>query len=580
MSAFHPGLILILGGLLAFLAGKRLRQVVMVAAPLLALLATLSLPVGIQWEYPFINNLKLLVLQADKLSLLFALVFSGIALLANIYALHIDRRGETLAAMVYAGSSISVVLAGDWLTLLFFWELMAISSVFLIWNRKSSRAIAAGFRYILIHLLSGSLLMVGIFLLVSRGQLEIFPLTQLEELSLSGSVGWAYWLILLGVGINAAFIPLHAWLPDAYPEATITGSVFLCVFTTKTAVYCLLRFFPGAQLLIWMGVIMALYGVVFALLENNIRRLLSYHIVSQVGFMVAGAGLGTALALNGAAAHAYSHILYKGLLFMGAGAVIYATGYEKLTELGGLYRKMPLTAICFGIGALAISGVPLLNGFISKPMVLTAVSLNNLPAAELLLYLVSVGTFLSIALKLNYFMFFGPDKGIKVQKIPQNMSVAMIGTAFLCGLYGLFPTLLYQRLPFDILYTPYTLDHVLSTLQLVLGAFMVFWVLRSRLLPHQALSLDFDWFYRKPLAILFRWVVKVVGKIRDGFGIYGTALLTKVLPFFRNPVKWLPQTEEGPVLAVYNEDKYRLSIGVTVFMSILVFVLTILFVWL
>jgi len=201
------------------------------------------LPVGIQWEYPFINNLKLLVLQADKLSLLFALVFSGIALLANIYALHIDRRGETLAAMVYAGSSISVVLAGDWLTLLFFWELMAISSVFLIWNRKSSRAIAAGFRYILIHLLSGSLLMAGIFLLVSRGQLEIFPLTQLEELSLSGSVGWAYWLILLGVGINAAFIPLHAWLPDAYPEATITGSVFLCVFTTKTAVYCLLRFF-------------------------------------------------------------------------------------------------------------------------------------------------------------------------------------------------------------------------------------------------------------------------------------------------------------------------------------------------
>jgi len=572
MIEFHPGFLLILGGLIAPLVPNRLRQAVMVGAPLLAILATLSLSLGTRWEYAFINELQLVVLRADQLSVLFSFVFSLLALLANIYALHINRSGETMTALLYAGSSIGVVMAGDWLTLIFFWEMMAIASVFLVWNRRTPRALAAGFRYILIHILGGSLLLAGIFLQVSGGQLEINILT--------GTGGWSYWLILLGVSINAAIPPLHAWLTDAYPEATITGSVFLCAFTTKTAVYCLLRLFPGTQLLIWAGIIMAIYGVIFALLENNIRRLLSYHIVSQVGFMVAGVGLGTALALNGAAAHAYSHILYKGLLFMGAGAVIYATGYEKLTELGGLYRKMPLTAIFFGIGAFSISGVPLLNGFISKSLTMSAAAVSQMPVVELLLTLASIGTFLSIALKLYYFMFFGKDKGIRTKKIPANMTVAMAGGAMLCVLYGLFPSLLYNRLPFAMDYAPYTFDHVISTLQLLLAAFMVFWVWRSKLLPHNAISLDFDWFYRKPFAALVWGLVGVTCKIRDEFGVWGTVALRRVLPFFKNPVKWLPQTKEGPVSAVYDEDKYRLSIGVVVFMSVMIFVLTVFYAWL
>lgn len=572
MIEFHPGFLLILGGLLAPLVPNRLRQVVMVGAPLLAVLATLGLSVGTQWEYSFINDMKLVVLQADQLSLLFAFVFSILALLANIYALHINRPGETMAALLYAGSSIGVVMAGDWLTLIFFWEIMAIASVFLVWNRRTPRALAAGFRYILIHILSGSLLLAGIFLQVSGGQLTITSLTE--------TGGWSYWLILLGVGINAAIPPLHAWLTDAYPEATITGSVFLCAFTTKTAVYCLLRLFPGTQLLIWAGAIMAIYGVVFALLENNIRRLLSYHIVSQVGFMVAGAGIGTALALNGASAHAYSHILYKGLLFMGAGAVIYATGYEKLTELGGLYRKMPLAAIFFGIGAFSISGVPLMNGFISKSLTTSAAAVSQMPAVELLLTLASIGTFLSIALKLYYFMFFGEDKGIKVQKIPVNMTVAMAGGAFLCVLYGIFPSLLYNRLPLVMDYAPYTFDHVISTLQLLLAAFLVFWVLKPHLLPQNAISLDFDWLYRKPFAAFIWAIVGALCKLKDGFGVWGNVALNKVIPFFRNPVKWLPQTVEGAAPAVYDADKYRLSIGVVVFLSVMIFVLTVFYAWL
>ncbi|MGI6588096.1 MAG: Na(+)/H(+) antiporter subunit D [Peptococcia bacterium] len=571
MLEFHPGFILLLGGLIAALVPKRLRQVVMVGTPFLAIIATLSLQVGTQWKYLFINNMELIVLKADRLSLLFAFVFSILALLGSIYALHIDRPGETMAALFYAGSSLNVIFAGDWLTLILFWEIMAISSVFLIWNRRRPQSLAAGFRYILIHLLGGSLLLAGIFLQVSGGQLAITSLT--------GMQGWAYWLILLGISINAAIPPLHVWLTDAYPEATLTGSVFLCALTTKTAVYCLIRIFPGTRLLLWLGVIMAIYGVIYAILENDIRRLLSYHIVSQIGFMVAGVGIGTELALNGAAAHAYSHILYKALLFMGAGAVIYATGYEKLTELGGLYRKMPLTAIFFSIGAFSISGLPLFNGFISKSIITSAAAINQMPAAELLLTLASVGTFLSIALKLNYFMFFGPEREIKVKKIPFNMSVAMAGLSFLCVLYGVCPQLLYNRLPFAIDYVPYTFDHVISTLQLVLAVFMVFWVLRSRLLPHNAISLDFDWFYREPFAAFMVWLVRVICKIKDGFGVQGNIALAKVIPFFKNPVKWLPQTIEGPVSAIYDEDKYRLPVGVAVLMGAIVFVLMLSYAW-
>ncbi len=565
MLEFHPGLILILGGLIAALVPKRLRQVVMVGTPLLAIWATLSLKVGTQWQYLFINNMELIVLKADRLSLLFAFVFSLLALLGCIYALHLERPGETMAALFYAGSSLGVIFAGDWLTLILFWEIMAISSVFLVWNKRSPQALAAGFRYIIIHFLGGSLLLAGIFLQVSGGQLVIAPLT--------GMSGWSYWLILLGISINTAIPPLHAWLTDAYPEATLTGSVFLCALTTKTAVYTLIRVFPGTRLLLWLGVIMVIYGVIYAILENDIRRLLSYHIISQVGFMVVGVGIGTELALNGAAAHAYNNILYKTLLFMGAGAVIYATGYEKLTELGGLYRQMPLTALFFNIGAFSIAGLPLFSGFVSKPMLMSAATLSQMPAVELLLYLGSIGTFLSITLKLNYFMFFGPEREIKVKKIPTNMSVGMAGLAFLCVLYGVCPQLLYNRLPFTLDYTPYTFDHVISTLQLVLAVFMIFWALRSRLLPHKAISLDFDWFYRKPFVTFVWWVVQVICRIKDSFGVWGNAALAKVIPFFNNPVKWLPQTIEGPPSAVYDDNKYRLPIGVTVFMGVFLFVL-------
>ena len=572
MINFHPGLILILGGILAGISPGLLRRVIMILAPSLALVSLVNLEHGTIWAIPFINNLDLILLKVDKLSWVFALIFILVTLIANTFALHNKKGAEATASNLYAGGALGVVFAGDWLTFILFWELLAVASVFLIWLQGTAQSRAAGFRYLLVHFLGGNLLLAGIFLKISAGE----PLVNV----LTGTNDLAYWLILSGVAINAAIPPLHAWSTDAYPEGTITGSVYLSSFTTKVAVYALIRIFPGAEILLWAGVIMALYGVIYAILENDIRRLLSYHIVSQVGFMVAGVGIGSQLALNGATAHAYSHILYKSLLFMSAGAVIYATGKRKLTELGGLAKKMPLVAFLFGVAAFSISGAPLTNGFISKSMTISAAAYEGLPVAELLLYLASIGTFLSIALKLNYFMFFGPERDIEPVKVPTNMLVAMSAGAFFCILYGVAPSLLYNILPFEATYVPYTVDHVISQSQLMVATFMAFWILIPKLATKPKMSLDTDWFYRKPFKVLLYGLVDFVCAVRASSAAVLMSGLRKTLPFFANPVKWAPQTVQEEAIPVYDEDRYRFPIGVTVVMSLLVFVVTISYIWL
>lgn len=567
MSNFHPGLILIIGGILAGFLPKRLRQITMVGAPLLAVLTIFSLDVPTTLTQPFINNMDLILLKVDKLSWVFGLIFSIMALIGSVYGLHNKNAGEAAASLGYAGSSLGVVFAGDWLTLIFFWELMAVTSVFLIWYQGNVQSRGAGFRYFLVHTFGGNMLLFGIFLKVTAGQTEVMALTGTNDL--------AFWLILLGVSINAAIPPLHAWLTDAYPEGTITGSVFLSSFTTKVAVYTLIRIFPGTELLIWAGVIMALYGVVYAVLENDIRRLLAYHIISQVGYMVAAVGMGTDLSLNGATSHAFSHILYKSLLFMGAGAVIYSTGRRKLTELGGFFKEMPIAVILYMIGAFSISGVPLWNGFISKSMIISAAGYNEMPSVELLLYLASIGTWLHTGLKLPYFMFFGPDRGIKLQrKIPVNMYVAMGMGAFLCTMYGVAPNLLYQYLPFGAEYHPYSWDHVVSTMQLLVAALAAFWIYIPKLGGEPTVSVDTDWFYRRPFAALVNGTVSFVCAVREAFGVNGMALLKSVLPFFKNPIKWAPQTIKDEVVGEYDEDRYRFPVGSTVLMIIGVFIIS------
>ncbi len=552
--ATHPAPWLFAGALVALLAGRRVSPA-WIGIPFAAasLIAVVRLPPSVLTTE--LAGFSLIWLRADDLSRLFALVFGIVTLAGLLYGAHRLRRGETAAAMSYAGSALATLFAGDWITFFVFWEVMAITSLALIWKGGEASK-QAGMRYLLVHGAGGALLFFGIVLhRGAGGGVELAPLEG----------GPAFWLVLAGVAVNAAIPPLHAWLTDAYPEASTTGAVFLSACTTKTAVYALIRLFPEAGILVPLGVAMSLYGAIFALMENDIRRLLSYHIVSQVGYMVAGVGIGSALALNGAAAHAYSHILYKALLFMGAGAAIEATGLRRLSDLGGIASGMRWGVALYLVGALSISGAPLFNGFISKSMIVSAAAKDHLFWPEILLTLAAVGTFLSVGLKLPRFAFFGPPKGLTVRPLPGNMLAAMGILAGLCFLYGVHPGLLYRLLPYDATYAPWTVDHVLDGVGLLFGAALVFFWQIKRLAPAPRITLDTDWIYRKPLRALAAGMVTTASGISPALVLVRERLVGSLASLLAraagNPPGKLPGTppSEGPV--------FRRGIGWTLLLA-------------
>ena len=575
-TGLHPGVLLFIVACAAALTSGRLRQVIMLAGTAFTCYSVWHLSPEAGWTFDVPNH-TLTLLRVDRLSHIFGLIFSFTAGVGCLYALHVRQGGEHAAALVYAGAALGVVFAGDLITLFVFWELMAVASLFVIWYGGTDRAQAAGQRYLLVHIFGGSVLLCGILLLRAEGaDLAVRALTETDYRNSP-----AFWLILIGVAINAAIPPLHAWLTDAYPEASTSGSVFLSAFTTKTAVYVLIRLFPGAPILLWAGVIMTLYGVVYAVLSDDFRTLLAYHIVSQVGYMVAGVGIGTDLALNGAVSHAFCHILYKALLFMGAGALIYATGKRTLTDLGGLARALPLTLALYMIGAVSISGFPLFNGFISKSMIISAAAKDHLPVAEFFLIMASIGTFLSIGLKLPYFAFFGPNRDLETQPVRPNMLLAMTTGAICCTALGIYPDWLYHRLPFNASYHPYTVDHVVDALQLLLGTTLAFWWLLPRLHGEPAINLDTDWFYRKPLRLAFTYMITSARQVGAQLEDVRLSLLTIINPYLQNP--FLPSlrlgfhtqklTSETP----YNADTHRLPIGATILWVLIFFALTVLY---
>jgi multicomponent Na+:H+ antiporter subunit D len=505
----HPGLLLIFGAWALPLLKGRLKRAAMLLLPGAALAICLALTPGTYGVVSFLGQ-EVIFGRVDRLSVVFSYVFSLMAFLGMVYALHVEDDSQHVAALTYAGGALGVTFAGDFLSLYVFWELMAISSALLVWQRREASAVAAGFRYLLVHVFGGLILLAGILIHWSQTGSLAFG-------DMGASYGGLAWtLILVSFLLNAAVPPLGSWLPDAYPEATVTGAVFMTAFTTKSAVYVLIRGYAGTELLVWLGAAMAVYGVVYAVLENDARRLLAYHIVSQVGYMVCGVGIGTALAINGATAHAFAHILYKALLFMGAGAVLQMTGARKLSEMGGLYKTMPVTLGLYMVGAFAISAVPLFSGFVSKSMVISAAGEAHLGPVFLMLTLASAGTFLHTGLKLPYYMFFGEDSGLRGQEPPRNMLVAMGLAAVACVVIGVFPGLLYQLLPNAIEYVPYTLQHVTSTLGMLSFTALGFFLLLRHLDPELTVSLDTDWFYRRGTARFVNLVEGPLARLEHG----------------------------------------------------------------
>jgi multicomponent Na+:H+ antiporter subunit D len=444
------------------------------------------LPEGIVWQTTFMGH-EIAPLAVDKLSRLFATVFLLMAFGGGLYALDQPSRMEVPAAYLYAASAVGVALAGDLVTVFVCWELMAIGSTLVLWSAAGARA--AGLRYLMVHLLGGVLLMGGI-----AGHVAATGSTAFAPMALDSP---AHALILAGFLVNAAAPPLSAWLPDAYPEASWSGTVFLSAFTTKTAVYVLMRGFAGTELLVYVGLFMVFYGIVYALLENDMRRILAYSIVNQVGFMVTGIGIGTEMALNGAAAHAFTHIIYKALLLMSAGAVLRMTGKRKCTDLGGLFRTMPLTAACGIVGALAISAFPLTSGFVSKSMISQAAADQHLVYVWLALTAASAGVFLHAGIKFPWFVFFQKDSGLRPAEPPLSMRLAMVLFAALCIGLGVFHQPLYALLPYPTAYVPYTAGHVVAQLQLLLFSGLAFFVMLGFLRRTLTITLDTDWLWRR-----------------------------------------------------------------------------------
>ena len=485
-SLIPPGLLLILGALVVPLLGRVGRQLVALVLPLVALAIVVLVPEGAALRSRF-HDFTIVWLDVDLLGRLFAIAFCVTAFAGALFAAGRVNRVEMAAALLLAGGAIGAVLAGDLIAFLVFWEMMAVGSTVLVWCGGTPAALRAGQRYAAIHIAGGALLMIGVVGHVALGGSAAFTALALES--------WPQWLILTGILLNAAAFPLSAWLPDAYPESSPSGMVFLSAFTTKTAVFALLRLFPGTDLLVPIGFVMVLYGIVYALRENDLRRLLAYSIVTQVGFMIVGVGIGTAMALNGAAAHAFAHVLYKALLVMAAGAVMTMTGRRHATDLGGLWRSMPVTMVCCVIGTLSIMAAPLTSGFVTKAMIAQAAVDEGQVMIWLLLTAASAGTL--VYLSLPWFLFFQRDSGLRPPEAPATMRAAMILLAALCLGIGLFPEPLYTLLPFGVEFVPYSADHVFGQLQMLGGCALVFFLARRFLTRRTAPLLDVDWLYRQ-----------------------------------------------------------------------------------
>jgi len=507
-SPILPALIFFVGAAVVAVLRGRVQATVALLVPVAGAVNLLfNVAHGQFWQVDLFQY-HLTMMRVDDLSTLFGYLFHLAAFIGIVFAWHVRDTVQRVAALLYAGGAVGAVYAGDLITLFIFWEVLATTSVFLIWARRTEQSDAAGMRYLLIQITSGVMLLAGALIYVNQTGSVIFEKMQVD--------GLATWLIFLAFGIKCAFPLLHNWLTDAYPEATPTGSVFLSAFTTKVAVYALARGFPGTEMLIYIGATMAAFPIFYAVIENDLRRVLCYSMINQIGFMVVGIGLGTELALNGAVSHAFNDVIFKGLLFMSMGAVLQMTGTIKGSHLGGLYKTMPITTGLCIVGAASISAFPLFSGFVSKSMVMASALEQGYDGVWLVLLFAAAGVFHHAGIKIPYFAFFAHDSGIRTKEPPLNMLIAMFLAAAVCVFNGSYPWLLYSMLPWPVEFTPYTWSHVISQTQLLFFSALAFIMLNLvRLYPPElpSVNIDAEWVYRRLMPHTVRGAIALFAPI-------------------------------------------------------------------
>ena len=497
-SSVPPAFVFLAAAVLIPLLPARARRLLLVATPLAGGLALWGLWGGGGFELGLFET-RLVLLRVDSLSLLFGLLFHLAAFLGAVFAFHTADRLQQAGALLYAGAALGAVFAGDLISLFLFWEAATLGSALLILAGRAPRATAAAMRYLVFQLTSGLLLLAGAVVVIGETGSSAFG-----HIGIDGIGGV---LIFVAFGIKCGFPLMHMWLTDAYPESTPAGTVFLSAFTTKLAVYALARGYAGTEILIYIGTAMTAFPIFYAVIENDLRRVLAYSMINQIGFMVVGIGIGSALALNGAVSHAFNDVIFKGLLLMSMGAVLHQTGRIDGSELGGLYKSMPqTTALCI-VGAASISAFPLFSGFVSKSMVMAAAAEEGHWIVWILLLFASAGVFHHAGIKIPYFAFFAHDSGIRTREPPLNMRIAMALAAALCVAIGCYPAWLYGLLPYPADYAPYTGSHVLAQVQLLFFSALAFvWLNLAGLYPPElrSVNLDADWLYRRLLPRLAR----------------------------------------------------------------------------
>jgi len=490
-----------LGALLAAVRHDSARWIALITPVIAALAAVTLLAPGVSADWQ-VMNYTVAAVRVDAMTLVFVGLFHLAGFLTALYSLEHTDRAQAAAMLGYVGSGIGAVLAGDLVMLWLFWEMLALTSVVLVWARRTPEATAAGIRYLVFNVTSGVTLLAGIAFLATTGHdLAIGPI------ALDSAGGW---LVLAAFGIKCGFPLLHNWIPDAYPRAALTGSVILVAITTKVGVYSLARAFAGEELLLVIGSAMIVWPLVYVLVEDDLRRVLAYSLMIQIGLMVAAIGAGNDIALDGATLHVVMDVLFKMLLFMALGAVLIQAGTVRASELGGLGRKMPWTMGFVVVGVLANSAVPGTGAFVSKKLLLGGIEHAGVgPLWYGALAGVSALGMLYVGVRVLYEAFLRrPERPVEADDASWPMCLAMGAIAVLLLITGLFPGLTDALRPLGSDYQPVKPTKILDQFQLLLFATLTYVVLGGRGLGLPASGrrtlLDAEWLYRKLIPTLAR----------------------------------------------------------------------------